>query len=181
MINIIEIEWGGHKTFVTGFNKFFSGHSIASFIGMGKDRETDEDPLYGNNFEALYELRDTDAKGKEYLSMADFVYQFIQSESETERPEPFFLKDSSGIHLLGLVNIEGKNGPFFTHLGTTYMENGSVNIKIEEGKLTWLRPGGFLIYAYDIENRKFGVILNLSQPIFQNSYVTSNGLFMPLD
>jgi hypothetical protein len=180
---INEMEWGGlnYKYFETDFSNFFPAHSIGSTIYMGKDRDLDEKYMPGYNFETLYELRDSDAKGKEYQAMANFVYQMILSDYETKRPEPYFLEDSSEIHLLGLVKSEGESSLFFAHLGTTYMENGSVNIRIEEGELTWLYPGGFLIYAYDIVNRKFGVILNLSQPIFQGGYITSNGLFMPLD
>lgn len=179
-ILLTEIEWGGNKYFEVEFDNFIPKHSIGSLIIMSKGKDFKEEYLGGYNFQELYESRDSDARGKEYLAMAKFAYEKALASYETQRPQPYFPKNSSSIHLLGLVKSE-EGGLFFSHLNKTSMENGIVNIKVEEGQLDFLNPGGFLIYAYDIDNKKFGVILNLRQPIFEGAYIKSGGLFMPLD
>ncbi|MGE0084414.1 MAG: hypothetical protein AB7S75_08330 [Desulfococcaceae bacterium] len=150
-------------------------HSIGFMMDVSKDDFCDE-WITGYNFNNLIKLRKY--INEESDSMTNFLYNKLMNDYRSIVTPYSHLNGE--IHLLGLADHE--NGHLFLrYLNKTRMEKGQVNINFEDLKLRFLSPGGFLIYAYDTENKKFGVILDLSQPEFENGYVKSHGNFFPLD
>ena len=176
---VIEDEWRGDKELCVMTYPHFPGNSIGFRMEIYKTDECD-DSIIGFDFEKTYRART--GNSVEYDEMSKFIYHQIMNSYSKARPEPYVKKSSNSIHLLALVaNSQNENRIFFSHVGTSVMQEGMVNILFPTKELTFMHPGGYMLYAYDIENRAFGLLRNLSQPIFNNGYVKSTAFFFPLD
>ena len=175
---VTEKEKGIDKKFGVITYPHLPGHSIGFHIIMPKSSNL-EDRKEGINYRELYTSRT--GNSKEYDAMADFVFKRIMDEYPENRGNPYIESSSDNIHLLGLAQSTKDEKIYFKYLGKTRMEKGTVNVNIEESNLNFISHGGYLIYAYDSQNRAFGILKNLSQPIFERNHIRATSFFFPLD
>ena len=174
-----EEEWGADKELCILTYPHFPGHSIGFTMDISKTDEC-EDFINGTDFKKTYKMRT--GNSVEYDKMSKFIYHRIMESYSPARPKPYVNKSSNNLHLLAIVSeSQNENRIFFSHVGTSIMQEGMANILIPTKELTYMHPGGYMLYAYDIDNRSFGLLRNLSQPIFDNGYVKSTAYFFPLD
>jgi hypothetical protein len=133
--------------------------------------------IVGTDFWELFHQRDL--IDDDIMATAKFAYHKLIMDKYNPREEPYTnLKGE--VYLLGLWQYE--NGHlFFQYLNRTLMENGQINIIATKSEIERFGIGGYLIYGYDVENKKFGVVLDLSQPIYEGLYIKATGNFFPLD
>lgn len=167
---------GLNSDFCISLKVYFPGHSLGNEIKISKGVNCEKYGIGGSDFWELFKQRDL--IDDDITASARFAYNLLMDKYKLKE-EPY--TDLKGnVYLLGLwVYDDGQL--FFQYLDLTPMENGQVNIAVPKSELERLFMGGYLIYGYDIENKKFGVILDLSQPTYEGLYAKAHGYFFPLD
>ncbi len=156
----------------------FPGHSLGSMRISKGEFSCEKYGASGVDFWELFNQRDV--TNEDIVAMGKFVHHNLIMDKYNPREDPYNNLEGE-VHLLGLWVYQNNNHLFFQYLVQTRMENGQVNLLVPKSELENLFMGGYLIYGYDIENKKFGVVLDLSQPTYEGLYVKAHGYFLPLD
>jgi len=133
----------------------------------------------GFNFKTLFEQREGRYKENPWLRMANFIYSKLIMGKYEGKHDPYIQLDGS-VYLMGLWQNTDKQ-LILNILGETRMEKGKISISLMEDQLKTMFLGGYLVYAYDVSNMRFGVVLDLSQPVYEGLYIKATGNFFPLD
>ncbi len=140
----------------------FPGHSLGTRMRLSKSLSCEKYGIVGTDFWELFNQRDL--KDDDITASAKFVYHRLIMNKYSSREKPYTDLNGS-VYLLGLWLYKNDH-LFFQYLDLTRMENGQVNLLVPKSELKKLFKGGHLIYGYDIENKKFGVIVSRLMKVY---------------
>jgi|GEM_PF-5068918 len=154
-------------------HRHFPGHSPGYAMVLSKGDTCKEWTEVEFNFKTLFEQREGKYKKDPWDGMANFIYEGLIMGKYEGKHDPYIKLDGS-VYLMGIWWRQPDKQLYFKMLGETMMEKGKISISL-------MFQGGLLFYAYDVTNKKFGVVLDLSQPIYEGLYIKATGNFFPLD
>jgi hypothetical protein len=156
--------------------RHFPDHSLGYDINLSKGDTCEKWTGFEFNFKMLFQKREGKYKEDPWLRMANFIYSDLIMGKYEGKHDPYTELDGS----VYLMALRGER-LFLEILGETRMEKGKIFILLKEDQLKTMFQGGYLVYAYDVTNMRFGVVLDLSQPVYEGLYIKATGNFFPLD
>lgn len=156
--------------------KHFGGHSIGQ-LAISKGDRCDEF-FRGMFFEELFSRRSAEYREEPWNIMASFINEKIYSKYHGRNVDNTYDQDGE-VYIMGFDFNESR--PFLRVVAIQKMERGLVNVRVDANDLKRIGGGGYLLYGYDFDNRRFGAILGLKGINFETGYLNATGTFFPID